>query len=198
MDFYTTGRATGDFDSGIELALRRILSSPEFVFRFEHENERAAPGEPYRIDDIELASRLSFFLWSTIPDDELLDLASQNKLHEPSVLRRQVRRMLLDPRSDELIENFAGQWLYLRNLEVKGGAVEEFPDFYDNLREAFRTETELLFGSIVREDRNVVDLLTADYTFVNERLARHYDIPGIYGSQFRKVTLENDARRGLL
>ena len=198
MEFYTTGRAAGDFESGIELALRRILASPEFVFRFEHESERTAPGEPYRIDDLELASRLSFFLWSSIPDDELLDLAAQNKLHEQSVLRRQVRRMLADPRSDQLIENFAGQWLYLRNLDVKGGAVEEFPDFDDNLREAFRTETELLFGSIVREDRNVVDLLTADYTFVNERLAEHYDIPGVYGSHFRKVTLENDARRGLL
>jgi hypothetical protein len=198
MEFYSTGRATGDFESGIELALRRILASPEFVFRFEHESERAVPGEPYRIDDLELASRLSFFLWSSIPDDELLDLASQNKLREQSVLRRQVRRMLADPRSDQLIENFAGQWLYLRNLEVKGGAVEEFPDFDDNLREAFRTETELLFGSIVREDHNVVDLLTADYTFVNERLAEHYDIPGVYGSHFRKVTLDNDARRGLL
>jgi hypothetical protein len=198
MEFYTAGRAAGDFESGIELALRRILASPEFVFRFEHESERAAPGEPYRIDDLELASRLSFFLWSSIPDDELLDLASQNKLHEQGVLRRQVRRMLADPRSDQLIENFAGQWLYLRNLEVKGGAVEEFPDFDDNLREAFRTETELLFGSIVREDRNVLDLLTADYTFVNERLAEHYDIPGVYGSHFRKVALENDARRGLL
>ena len=198
MEFYAQGRAQGDFESGIELALRRILSSPEFVFRFERETERAAPGEPYRIDDLELASRLSFFLWSSIPDDELLDLAAQNRLHEPSVLRRQVRRMLVDPRSDQLIENFAGQWLYLRNLEVKGGAVEEFPDFDDNLRQAFRTETELLFASIVREDRNVVDLLTADYTFVNERLAKHYDIPGVYGSHFRKVTLENDARRGLL
>ena len=198
MEFYAQGRKEGDFESGVELALRRILSSPEFVFRFERETERAAPGRPYRINDLELASRLSFFLWSSIPDDELLDLAAQNKLHEPSVLRRQVRRMLTDPRSDELIENFAGQWLYLRNLEVKGGAVEEFPDFDDNLRQAFRTETELLFASIVREDRNVVDLLTADYTFVNQRLAEHYDIPGVYGSHFRKVTLENDARRGLL
>jgi mono/diheme cytochrome c family protein len=198
MEFYAQGRRDGDFESGIELALRRILSSPEFVFRFERETERAAPGMPYRINDLELASRLSFFIWSSIPDDELLDVAAQNKLHEPSVLRRQVRRMLTDPRSDQLIENFAGQWLYLRNLEVKGGAVEEFPDFDDNLRQAFRTETELLFASIVREDRNVVDLLTADYTFVNERLAKHYDIPGVYGSHFRKVTLENDARRGLL
>jgi hypothetical protein len=198
MDFYDEGRAQGSFDAGIELALRRILASPEFVFRFEREPANAEPGEAYRIDDLELASRLSFFLWSSIPDDELLDLAQQNRLHEPAVLRRQVRRMIADPRSQELIENFAGQWLYLRNLDVKGGAVEEFPDFDDNLREAFRTETEMLFASIVREDRNVVDLLTADYTFVNERLARHYGMPGVYGSHFRRVTHDNDARRGLL
>jgi len=198
MDFYAEGRERGNFDSGVELALRRILASPEFVFRFEREASGVAPGEVYRIGDLELASRLSFFLWSSIPDDELLDVAIQNKLHEPNVLRRQVRRMLDDPRSQALIENFAGQWLYLRNLAVKGGAVEEFPDFDDNLRQAFRTETQMLFDSIVREDRNVVDLLTADYTFVNERLARHYDIPGIYGSHFRRVNHQNDARRGLL
>ena len=171
MEFYAQGREGKDFDAGIEMALRRILASPEFVFRFERVAPNAKPGEVHRLTDVELASRLSFFLWSSIPDDELLSLAVDNRLHEPAVLRKQVRRMLGDPRSHALIENFAGQWLYLRNLAVKGGAVEQFPDFDDNLRQAFRTETEMLFGSIVREDRNVVDLLTADYTFVDERLA---------------------------
>jgi hypothetical protein len=199
VDFYERGRGTnGSFDDGIEMALRRILASPEFVFRFEREAEDLGPGETYRIDDLELASRLSFFLWSSIPDDELLDLATRNRLHHPAVLERQVNRMLRDPRSRELIENFAGQWLYLRNLDVKGGVVEEFPDFDHNLRRAFRTETEMLFDSIVREDRSVLELLTADYTFVNERLARHYGIPGVYGSHFRRVQHTNDARRGLL
>jgi mono/diheme cytochrome c family protein len=198
MDFYTQGREGKHFEAGIEMALRRILASPEFVFRFERVAANAAPGEAHRLTDVELASRLSFFLWSSIPDDELLALGVDNRLHEPAVLRKQVRRMLADPRSRSLIENFAGQWLYLRNLAVKGGAVEQFPDFDDNLRQAFRTETEMLFASIVREDRNVVDLLTADYTFVNERLARHYGIPGVYGSQFRRVQIANEARRGLL
>jgi hypothetical protein len=199
MDFYEQGRAGGgDFDAGIEMALRRILASPEFVFRFERVPAGAQPGEVFRLSDVELASRLSFFLWSSIPDDELLALAVDGRLHEPTVLRRQVRRMLSDPRSDALIENFAGQWLYLRNLSVKGGAVEQFPNFDDNLRQAFRTETQMLFESIVREDRNVVDLLTADYTFVDERLARHYGIPGVYGSEFRRVKIPTEARRGLL
>ncbi len=198
MEFYAQGREGKDFDAGIEMALRRILASPEFVFRFERIAPNAKPGEVHRLTDVELASRLSFFLWSSIPDDELLSVAVDNRLHEPAVLRKQVRRMLGDPRSHSLIENFAGQWLYLRNLAVKGGAVEQFPDFDDNLRKAFRTETEMLFDSIVREDRNVVDLLTADYTFVDERLARHYGIPGVYGSQFRRVAITNDARRGLL
>jgi hypothetical protein len=198
MDFYADGREQGGFESGIEFALRRILASPEFVFRFERTNGDVEPGEIYRITDLELASRLSFFLWSSIPDDELLTLAVDNRLHEGSTLRKQVRRMLDDPRSNAFIENFAGQWLYLRNLKAKGGAVEHFPDFDDNLRQAFRTETELLFASIVREDRNLLDILTADYTFVNDRLARHYGIPGIYGSHFRRVAIENEARRGLL
>ncbi len=197
MDFYTAGREQGGFEAGIEMALRRILAAPEFVFRFERA-DGADPGEIYRISDVELASRLSFFLWSSIPDDELLALAVDGKLHEPATLRRQVRRMLDDSRSSALIENFAGQWLYLRNLKTKGGAVEHFPSFDDNLRQAFRTETEMLFASIVREDRNVLDLLTADYTFVNDRLARHYGIPGIYGSDFRRVPVENEARRGVL
>jgi len=198
MDFYTQGRAEGDFEAGIELALRRILAAPEFVFRFERAGDGVGPGQIHRLSDLELASRLSFFLWSSIPDDELLKLAVNDKLHEPATLRRQVRRMLDDQRSSAFIENFAGQWLYLRNLETKGGAVEQFPNFDDNLRQAFRTETELLFASIVREDRNLLDLLTADYTFVNDRLARHYGMQGIYGSEFRRVPVENEARRGLL
>jgi hypothetical protein len=198
MDFYAQGRAGRNFEAGIEMALRRILASPEFVFRFERVAAGAQPGTAYRLNDVELASRLSFFLWSSIPDDELLALAVGNRLHEPCVLRRQVRRMLADPRSQALVENFASQWLYLRNLAVKGGAVEQFPNFDDNLRQAFRTETEMLFASIVQEDRNVIDLLTADYTFVNERLARHYGMAGVYGSHFRRVPISNDARRGLL
>jgi hypothetical protein len=198
MDFYALGREQGGFDAGIEMALRRILASPEFVFRFERAPGGVEPGESYRISDLELASRLSFFLWSSIPDDELLALAVAEKLHEPATLRRQARRMLADGRSSAFIENFAGQWLYLRNLKSKGGAVEHFPTFDDNLRQAFRTETEMLFASIVREDRNLLDLLTADYTFVNDRLARHYGFPGIYGSHFRRVPVTSDARRGVL
>ena len=198
MDFYSVGSEQGGFEAGIEMALRRILASPEFVFRFERADEDVAPGEIYRLSDLELASRLSFFLWSSIPDDELLGLAVDDELHEPATLRKQVRRMLDDPRSSAFIENFAGQWLYLRNLKTKGGAVEQFPNFDDNLRQAFRTETELLFASIVREDRNLLDILTADYTFVNDRLARHYGIAGVYGSEFRRVPVENEARRGVL
>jgi len=198
LDFYSQGRENGSFDDGIGLALRRILASPEFVFRFERDPEGASPGSAYPISDLELASRLSFFIWSSIPDDELLSVASENRLSRPNELRRQVERMLDDPRAHALVENFAGQWLYLRNLDLKGGTVEAFPDFDDNLRQAFRTETELFFDSIVREDRSVLDLLTADYTFVNERLARHYGITGVYGSHFRRVEHANDARRGLL
>jgi hypothetical protein len=198
MDFYAAGREQGGFEAGVEMALRRILASPEFVFRFERAGRGVDPGEIYRISDLELASRLSFFLWSSIPDDELLALAIDKKLHEPATLRKQVRRMLDDPRSDAFIENFAGQWLYLRNLKTKGGAVEHFPSFDDNLRQAFRTETEMLFASIVREDRNLLDLLTADYTFVNDRLARHYGMQGIYGSHFRRVPVAHEARRGIL
>jgi hypothetical protein len=198
MDFYAVGSEQGGFEAGIEMALRRILASPEFVFRFERAGNGVDPGEIYRISDVELASRLSFFLWSSIPDDELLALAVDGKLHEPATLRKQVRRMLDDPKSSAFIENFAGQWLYLRNLKTKGGSVEHFPSFDDNLRQAFRTETEMLFASIVHEDRNLLDLLTADYTFVNDRLAHHYGMQGIYGSDFRRVPIENDARRGIL
>ena len=200
MSFYETGRKKGGFEDGIEMALQRILADPEFIFRTENEPANIKPGQSYRIGDLELASRLSFFLWSTNPDDELINLASQNKLHEPAVLDKQVRRMLADPRSHELVVNFAGQWLQLRNLASSAPLAQGFPDFDDNLRQGFRTETEMFFESILREDRSVIDLLNADYTFVNERVARHYGIPNIYGPLFRRVTLgpDFDVRRGLL
>jgi mono/diheme cytochrome c family protein len=200
MSFYQQGRKGGSFDTGIEMALRRILVDPEFVFRKEVEPANAPAGKPYRISDLELASRLSFFLWSSIPDDELLKVASENKLHEPSVLEQQVRRMLADRRSDALVLNFAGQWLQLRALQTQVPVTSEFPDFDDNLRQAMRKETELFVDSVVHEDRPVTDLLDANYTFVNERLAKHYGIPNVYGSNFRRITLdpEFDMRRGLL
>src|SRR6185503_1720442 len=150
------------------------------------------------ISDLDLASRLSFFLWSSIPDDELLTVAERGTLHERAVLERQVRRMLADPRADALVTNFAGQWLYHRNVRGTTPDKNEFPDFDDNLRQAFQRETELFFASIMREDRDVLDLLNADYTFVNERLARHYGIPNVYGSHFRRVTVRDEARKGLL
>jgi hypothetical protein len=168
------------------------------VFRLEGDPAGAAPGVPHRVSDYELASRLSFFLWSTIPDDELLRAASEGKLREPAVLDRQVRRMLADPKAHALPSNFAGQWLQVRNLRNIVPNSAEFPDFDDNLRQAFQQETELFFGSVISEDRSVLDLLTANYTFVNERLARHYRIPGVYGSRFRRVTLTDEARKGLL
>jgi hypothetical protein len=195
LGFYQTGRKQGNFDSGIEQALARVLVDPRFVFRFEREPDNMAAGAAYRVSDLELASRLSFFLWSSIPDDELLNLAIAGKLHDPVVLEQQARRMLADPRSDSLATNFAGQWLYLRELKNQR---PEAKDFDENLRQSFRQETELFFGSIVREDRNVVDLLNADYSFVDERLARHYGIPNVHGSQFRRVALTGDERRGLL
>jgi mono/diheme cytochrome c family protein len=200
LTFYQKGRNKGDFEDGIEIALQEILSDPEFVFRGEADHNDVKPGEVYRISDLELASRLAFFLWSAPPDQQLIDLATQNKLHDPKILDQQTRRLLADPRSEELIKNFAGQWLQLRNLPSAAPVTQLFPDFDDNLRQAFRTETELFFDSIVREDRSLIDLLNADYTFVNERLAKHYGIPNIYGSQFRRVTLGPglEARRGLL
>lgn len=199
LSFYQQERNKGgSFESGIEIGLRRILADPEFVFRFETPPANVAPNQPYRISDTELASRLSFFLWSSIPDDELLNLAIQNKLHEPAVLERETRRMLADDRAYALTTNFAGQWLYLRDLKSSNPDSREFPDFDDNLRQAFQRETEMLFESIVREDRSVLDLLDADYTFVNERLARHYGISGVYGPDFRRVPVPSDARRGLL
>jgi mono/diheme cytochrome c family protein len=197
LPFYRDGRRKGGFETGIQLALRRLLASPTFVFRAESDpGGRAAA----RISDIELASRLSFFLWSSIPDDTLISLASRDRLRQPGVLESELRRMLADPRSDAMAENFAGQWLHLRNLENINPNTDEFPDFDNDLRSAFVRESELFFASVMREDRSVMDLLTADYTFANERLARHYGIPGVYGSRFRRVTLgpEFDARRGLL
>jgi hypothetical protein len=198
LAFFTAGRAAGSFDRGIETAIRRIVSGAEFVFRAEMDPEGVAPGEAYRITDLELASRLSFFLWSSIPDDELLDAATRAELSKPAVLRAQVVRMLADERANALIENFAGQWLALRNLEgiIPDPAV--FPDFDNNLRQALVRETELVVAAIVREDLSILRLLDADFTFVNERLARHYDIPGIYGEDFRRVPVTDPARRGIL
>jgi len=198
LTFYREGRRKGTFETGVQLALRRLLASPTFVFRVEEDPAAIAGGAVYRVSDVELASRLSFFLWSSMPDDALLDLAAANRLHVPATLEAEVRRMLADPKADAFVENFAGQWLQIRNLQNIAPNTDEFPDFDNNLRDAFRRETELFFRSIVREDRNVLDLMTADYTFVNERLAKHYGLPGVYGSQFRRVTLTDDTRRGLL
>jgi mono/diheme cytochrome c family protein len=184
------------FNTGIEMALSAVLVSPEFLFRVEQDPRGAAPNTPYRISDLELASRLSFFLWSSIPDDELLDVAVAGKLHEPATLERQVKRMLADNRSRSLVTNFASQWLHLRNLDSMTPDMRLFPDFDDNLRQAFRQETELFFESILREDRSALDLLRANYTFVNERLAKHYGIPHIYGTRFRRIELGEDSGRG--
>ncbi len=200
QSFYQEGRREGTFRDGIELGLRRILASPPFLVRAEREPANITAGQPYRITDLELASRLSFLIWSSIPDDELIEVASQNKLHQTPVLERQVRRMLADPKAEALVGNFGDQLLYLRNLPATSPDGVFYPDWDDELRKSFRRETELLLQSIISEDRNVVDLLTADYTFLNERLAKHYGIPNIYGSQFRRVTLGPDLayRRGLL
>ncbi len=197
--FYTQGRQTkGTFDGGIQMGLRRILSSPDFLFRMERDPKGIAPETPYRISDLELASRLSFFLWSSLPDAELLDVAAKGKLRDEKVLAQQVKRMLADPRSEAVATNFAAQWLHLRNLDAVQPDSYAFPNFDETLRDAFRTETLMFFDSIMRDDRSVVDLLTADYTFLNERLARHYGIPNVYGSDFRRVALTDEARRGLL
>lgn len=198
MTFFDAGRRDGDFEAGLERALQRLLVSPDFLFRIETEPTNATPGQPYRISDLELASRLSFFLWSTAPDDELLDVATKGVLRQPATLDRQIRRMLADSRSRALVDNFAAQWLQLRDLR---GAVPDpdlFPDFDENLREAMRTETELFIKSQIEADRGMPELLTADYTFMNERLARHYRVPGVYGTRFRKVMLVGTPRGGLL
>ena len=198
LEFFNDGRVDGGFEGGIELGLRRLLASPEFLFRVERDPVGLEPGTPYRVSDLELASRLSFFLWSSLPDDELLAAAIDGSLHQPDVLETQFRRMLADTRAHALVENFAGQWLYLRNVPALTPDEDRFPDFGEALRQAFQRETELFFESMLQEDRSVLEFLTADYTFVNERLARHYGIPNIYGSNFRRIELPDDTRRGLL
>lgn len=196
---YRDGASKGGFESGLELALRSILVSPKFLFRVESRPQSVAPGETYRVSDLELASRLSFFLWSSIPDDELLQVAEAGRLHDPDVLKAQTARMLADPRSKALVEDFAGQWLQIRNVEGLFPSPELLFHFDDQLRKAFATETEMFFGSIVRENRSVLDLIDADYTFLNERLAKHYGIEGVFGERFRRVSLPPDSpRRGLL
>jgi len=199
FDLYKQARTeagVGGFDAGIEMALSAVLVSPEFLFRVEQDPPGIAPNTSYRISDLQLASRLSSFLWSSIPDDELLDVAVANTLHQPAVLERQVKRMLADDRSRALVTNFASQWLHLRNLDSITPDMRLFPDFDDNLRQAFRQETELFFESILREDRSALELLNARYTFVNERLAKHYGIPHVYGTRFRRIELDADSGRG--
>ena len=198
LAFFRDGRAKegGDFDTGIQLALERLLVDPDFLLRVHEDPPGAAPGQAYALGGLELASRLSFFLWSSIPDDELLDAAERGALTDPAVLRRQARRMLADPRSESLVSNFAAQWLHLRNLDDVKAEPAVYPEFDQDLLEAFRQETALFIGSTLEEDRSVLDLLGADYTYVNERLARHYGIPGVYGSRFRRVTLPDLEQRG--
>ena len=198
LAFYQSGRRERDFDYGIEKALRALLVSPDFLFRVENDPAGSRPGAVYRISDLELASRLSFFLWSSIPDGALLDLAEAGKLKDPKVLEQQVRRMLDDPKSDSLVSNFAGQWLYLRGLSQAKPDPVAFPEFDESLRQSFQQETELFFHSILREDRSVLELLNANYTFLNERLAEHYGVGKVYGSHFRKVTMDDPNRGGLL
>lgn len=198
MALYREGAEQGGFETGIRMALQKILVSPEFIFRMEFDPPDAEPGGAYRISDLELASRLSFFLWSSIPDDELLDLAENDRLSDPAVLEAQVQRMLADPKSEALIKNFSGQWLFLRNIARVQPDPVAFPNFDENLRYALQREMELLIDDMVRSDASVVDLLDADYTFVNQRLAEHYGIEGVYGPEFRRVTLNDERRRGLL
>ena len=202
MGFYQRTRqtATGPhaFDKGIETALRAVLVSPNFLFREERDPAGAKAGTVYKLGDYEMASRLSYFLWSSMPDDELLDLAQKGQLKETAVLDQQVRRMLADPKAKTLVTNFAGQWLFLRNVESDKKDKDVFPDYDQSLRDAFKTETEMLFGSIVQDDGSVLDLLRANYTFLNEKLAKHYGVPNVYGPAFRKVTLDDPNRHGLL
>jgi hypothetical protein len=198
MALYQRGAQNGGFEAGVRLALQKILVSPEFIFRMELDPPDAAPGSAHRISDIELASRLSFFLWSSIPDDELLAAAERGALSDPPVLAAQVKRMLADPRSRALVKNFSGQWLYLRNIAGIQPDSTSFPNFDENLRQALAQETELLIDSTLREDRSVADLLSTNYSFLNQRLAEHYGIKGIYGNEFRRVALEDPKRYGLL
>jgi hypothetical protein len=198
LEFYKDARAQHGFEAGIQAALERMLVDPQFLFRIERDARPAGGQQAHRLTDFEIASRLSFFLWSSIPDDELLTLAERGQLKDPPVLRAQAQRLLADTRSIALVRNFAAQWLYLRNVPAAAPDVNAFPMFDDNLRQAFQRETELFVGSELRDDHSVINLLTADYTFVNERLARHYSIPNVYGSHFRRVTLPGETRRGLL
>jgi hypothetical protein len=201
MKFYAQGRTEAkSFDGGIQSAIQRILVDPEFLYRSELEPAQVAANGTYRISQGELASRLSFFLWSSIPDNELIDLATQGRLRDQATLEKQVRRMLSDPRAEAFVKNFTGQWLNVRGVEASEPVIDLFPDFDDNLRAAFKKEIELFFGSVMQEDRSIIDLLNADYTYANERLAKHYGIPNIYGPQFRRVALGPglEVRRGLL
>jgi mono/diheme cytochrome c family protein len=198
LQFYEQGRVEGGFERGIQRAIERLLVSPEFLFRIERNPDGAVAGTAYPLSDLELASRLSFFLWSSIPDDTLLELATRGELRDPAVLDREVRRLLADPRSSALVTNFAEQWLFLRDVDAKEPDAGFFPGFDENLRQAFRTETAMFVDSVLRDDRSALDLLTANHTFVNERLAKHYGIPHVYGSHFRRVELEDSRRRGLL
>jgi hypothetical protein len=198
LTLYQAGRSGRNFEAGIEMALRGMLGSAEFLFRIAHEPESVPPGTPYQIGDFDMASRLSFFLWSSIPDEELLSVAEQGRLKDPQVRRQQVARMLADPRAKVLMSNFAGQWLFLRNVLRVSPDPRAFHYFDETLREAFYQEANLFLQSIAEEDRSVLDLLDADYTFLNERLAEHYGIPGVYGSHFRRVALKDANRKGLL
>ena len=198
MMFFETGSVEGGFDGGVQAGLERMLIDPEFLFRIERDPEDASSGSIYRLSDLELASRVSFFLWSSIPDDELLDVAARGELSDPGVLEHQVMRMLEDVRTRALVDNFAGQWLSIRSVQGLAPDPNIFPGFDENLREAFQRETELFVENQIREDRSVVELLTADYTFLNERLARHYGIPGVYGNRYRRVQLTDGRRGGLL
>jgi hypothetical protein len=198
LALYSNGVKAGGFEAGVRLALQKILVSPEFIFRMEFDPPKSAPGEAYGVSDLELASRLSFFIWSSLPDDELLTTAERGALRDPKTLEGQVRRMLADPRSRALVTNFAGQWLYLRNVARIQPDPDAFPSFDENLRLALGQETELLIESQLRDDRSVVDLLNSDYTFVNQRLAEHYGIRGVYGAEFRRVAITDSRRKGLL
>jgi hypothetical protein len=198
LGFFEAGRRDGDFNAGIQRVIERVLIAPDFLFRSESDPSGLAPGTAHRITDLELASRLSFFLWSSIPDDELLETAVRNQLHTAPVLARQVKRMLADDRSQALIENFFGQWLFVRNISQVRPDPKAYPEFDENLRAGFRTETELFLASQIREDHSSLELLTANYTFVNERLAKHYGVPNVYGDRFRRVTYPDDRRAGIL
>jgi hypothetical protein len=198
LELYHEGKTDGGFETGIRMALQTILVSPEFLFRMEFDPAGVKPGEAYHLSSLELASRLSFFLWSSIPDEELLSLAEKGALKDHIIMQQQIKRLMADPRSQSLVTNFAGQWLFLRNMARVLPDPLAFPDFDINLREALQKETELLVESMLREDRSIVDLLDSDYTFVNERLARHYGIEGIYGSEFQRIKITDERRKGLL